>query len=365
MDRYKITKTLGDGTFGSVVKAVEKSTGDIVAIKKMKKKYTNWDECINLKEVISLTKLSHPNIVRLKEVIRDRDELMFVFEYLDVNVYQLIKDRQKMLPEREIRNVVYDTLQGLAYMHKNNYFHRDIKPENLLVYKKTVKIADFGLAREIDLKQLCTDYVSTRWYRAPEVILRSTKYGPAIDIFAVGAVMAELYTYRPLFPGASEIDQIHKLCAVLGTPSSMNWPEGHKLASKIGFTFPNKVATSLSTLIPNASSDAINILASMLHWDPAKRPTASELLQHPYFQVRIPLAMNADLSAEETKTESSTTQKLRETRGATENRNFPRGGREEVSRPSGEQMACVVSSGYYIKHARYRPGVKTVKLMSK
>lgn len=125
---------------------------------------------------------------------------------------------------------MFQTLQGLAYMHKNGYFHRDLKPENLLVQSGTLKIADFGLAREINSKPPFTDYVSTRWYRAPEVLLRDTKYGAPIDIFALGAIMAELYTMKPLFPGSSEQDQIFKICQVLGNPTKMNWPNGYKLA---------------------------------------------------------------------------------------------------------------------------------------
>ena len=96
---------------------------------------------------------------------------------------------------------MYQTLQGLVYMHKNNYFHRDLKPENLLTDGHTVKIADFGLAKELDSRPPMTDYVSTRWYRAPEILLRSPNYNAPIDIFALGAIMAELYTMRPLFPG--------------------------------------------------------------------------------------------------------------------------------------------------------------------
>lgn len=162
-----------------------------------------------------------------------------VFEFLDQNVYQIMKNRKKLYSEPQIRNLLFQTLQGLAYMHKNNYFHRDLKPENLLWYNNTLKIADLGLAREVDSKPPFTDYVSTRWYRAPEVLLRSTNYGPAIDVFAIGAMMAELYTMRPLFPGTSETDQMFKICKVLGTPTQMTWPEGYKLAKKMGFKFPN------------------------------------------------------------------------------------------------------------------------------
>jgi len=151
-----------------------------------------------------LIKLSHPNIVQLYEVNLEKNVLHFVFEYLDLNVYQLMRERKKLFPEHMIRNIVFQSLQGLSYMHKQNYLHRDLKPENLLCYHNTVKIADFGLAKEIDARPPFTDYVSTRWYRAPEILLRAPDYNAPIDIFAMGCIMAELFTMRPLFPGQSE-----------------------------------------------------------------------------------------------------------------------------------------------------------------
>mmetsp|Transcript_36736 Transcript_36736/g.87291 ORF Transcript_36736/g.87291 Transcript_36736/m.87291 type:complete len:248 (-) Transcript_36736:1261-2004(-) len=220
MNRYKVIKQLGDGTYGSVWKAVNRQTNEVVAIKKMKRKFYSWEECMALREVKSLRKLNHPCVVKLKEVIRENDELYFVFEFLDCNIYQLMKDRDKLFPESRIRNWMYQILQGLAYIHKQGYFHRDMKPENLLVFKDSVKIADFGLAREIRSKPPYTDYVSTRWYRAPEVLLRSSYYNAPIDMFAMGAIMAELYTLRPLFPGSSEADEIYKICSVMGTPTA-------------------------------------------------------------------------------------------------------------------------------------------------
>lgn len=237
-----------------------------------------------LREIKSLRKLNHKNIVKLKEVIRANDDLYFVFEYLDQNVYQLIKDKTTDLPESQIKSIIYQTLEGLAYMHKHGFFHRDLKPENLLASGEIVKIADFGLAREIRSRPPFTDYVSTRWYRAPEILLRSTSYNSPIDIFAMGAIMAELYMLRPLFPGQNETDQIYKTCAVLGSPSKTDWPEGYKLASQIGFSFPKFVATSLKTIIPNASDEAIDLMEKMMQYDPQKRPTASQCLEHEYFK---------------------------------------------------------------------------------
>nr|BAC26662.1 unnamed protein product [Mus musculus] len=263
MNRYTTMKQLGDGTYGSVLMGKSNESGELVAIKRMKRKFYSWDECMNLREVKSLKKLNHANVIKLKEVIRENDHLYFVFEYMKENLYQLMKDR-------------------------------DMKHENLLCMgPELVKIADFGLARELRSQPPYTDYVSTRWYRAPEVLLRSSVYSSPIDVWAVGSIMAELYTFRPLFPGTSEVDEIFKICQVLGTPKKSDWPEGYQLASSMDFRFPQCIPINLKTLIPNASSEAIQLMTEMLNWDPKKRPTASQALKHPYFQVGQVLGSSA------------------------------------------------------------------------
>eukprot|EP01022_Parablepharisma_sp_SALTPOND_P019576 TRINITY_DN336_c0_g2_i1.p2 TRINITY_DN336_c0_g2~~TRINITY_DN336_c0_g2_i1.p2 ORF type:complete len:674 (+),score=56.68 TRINITY_DN336_c0_g2_i1:1338-3359(+) len=291
MEQYKVIKVIGDGTFGVVSKAVNIHTGEIVAIKKMKKKFFSWEECMQLREIKSLKKLTHPNIVKLKEVIRVNDILHMVFEYAESNLYQIMKDRSDPLPESEIQSTIYQTLLGIAFIHKNGFFHRDLKPENLLIncveggglLKYIIKICDFGQAREIRSTPPYTEYISTRWYRAPECLLRSTVYSSPMDIFAIGCIMAELYLGRPLFPGTSENDQLFKICSVLGTPTQATWPEGLRLGVKIGYQFPNFVATPLSSLIPHASKEAIDLMISMVRFDPQKRITAAHALAHPYF----------------------------------------------------------------------------------
>ncbi|XP_029979718.1 serine/threonine-protein kinase MAK isoform X2 [Sphaeramia orbicularis] len=287
MNRYTTLKQLGDGTYGSVLMGRSNESGELVAIKRMKRKFYSWEECMNLREVKSLKKLNHANVVKLKEVIRENDHLYFVFEYMKENLYQLMKDREtKMFSENEIRNIMFQVLTGLAFVHKHGFFHRDMKPENLLCMgPELVKIADFGLAREIRSKPPYTDYVSTRWYRAPEVLLRSSTYTSPIDLWAVGCIMAELYTLRPLFPGNSEVDEIFKICQVLGTVKKSDWPEGYQLAAAMNFRFPQCVPTHLKTLIPNASNEAITLMKDLLQWDPKKRPTAVQALRYPYFQV--------------------------------------------------------------------------------
>lgn len=233
----------------------------------------------------SLKKLSHANVVKLKEVIRENDVLYFVFEYMQENLYQMIKDRETHFPETTIKQILLQVMSGLAFMHRHGFFHRDLKPENILCCgPDTIKIADFGLAREIRSRPPYTDYVSTRWYRAPEVLLHSTRYNSAIDIWAVGCIMAELYTFRPLFPGSSEVDQLFKICSVLGTPEKSDWNEGYRLASVIQFQFPECPKVPLDTLITRATEQGIELMIAMLQWDPDKRPTAQQSLRQPYFQ---------------------------------------------------------------------------------
>ncbi|KAK8945045.1 Cyclin-dependent kinase F-4 [Platanthera zijinensis] len=284
MDRYTLIKEVGDGTFGSVWRAINKLSGEVVAVKKMKRKYYTWEECMSLREIKSLRRMNHPNIVKLKEAIRENDILYFVFEYMECNLYQLMKDRAKLFLEAEIRNWCYQIFQGLSYMHRRGYFHRDLKPENLLVTKEIIKIADFGLARESCSQPPYTEYVSTRWYRAPEVLLQSSSYDAAVDMWAMGAIMAELFTLHPLFPGSNEVDEIHKICSVIGSPDQATWPEGLQLAESMRYKFAQIPGANLFELIPSASENAVNLIESLCAWDPAKRPKASEVLQHPFFQ---------------------------------------------------------------------------------
>ncbi len=246
----------------------------------MKNKFYSWEECLQLRELKSLKKLNHPNIVKLKEVIRENDELFFVFEFMDGNLLELMKYQGHHFTSSEICGILLQTLQGLAFMHKHGFFHRDIKPENMLMKGNVCKVADFGLAREIRSCPPYTDYVSTRWYRAPEVLLRSTSYSSPIDMWAIGCIMAELFILRPLFPGSSEADQLHKICSLLGSPTPLIWLEGIKLATQMRFNFPQYTATPLSQIVPNASPCAITLLQDLLVFDPQRRPTAVQALQY-------------------------------------------------------------------------------------
>ncbi|KAJ3112936.1 hypothetical protein HK100_002150 [Physocladia obscura] len=330
MEKFEITKALGDGTFGSVLMATNKETGKIVAIKQIKKKFENWDEFREVKVVSSTLALarlgSHENIIKIFEVIRDTklDELNFVFEYMDGNLFQKIRDVEAdgyVLNEIDVRNYLFQLLRGLQHMHYLGFFHRDLKPENLLLKGDTLKIADFGLAREIE-GDPHTEYVTTRWYRAPELLLKASKYTAAIDIWAVGTILAEMTTSQAIFPGSSEIDQIFKICSVIGSPSSVEsepdsynskkfdtilghrryyideplpenreklkggglWPEGLCLAESMGFKFPIMYPIPLNELnMTHAPIESLQLIADMLKYDPESRPTATEALQHQWF----------------------------------------------------------------------------------
>ncbi|TQD87865.1 hypothetical protein C1H46_026568 [Malus baccata] len=234
MERYKILEELGDGTCGCVYKARDWRTNEIVAVKKMKRKFFFWEEYWRLREIKVLRKLYHPNIIKLKEVVRENNEVFLIFEYMNYNLYQIMKEQGRPFLEDEIRSFMSQLLHGLSHLHKSGYFHRDLKP----------------------------------------------------DMWAAGAILAELYTLSPIFPGESEIDQFFKICCVLGTPDLTVFPEGTNASRLYSFINYEKILpANLSDIIPNASPEAIDLISQLCSWDPSRRPTADESLQHPFFQV--------------------------------------------------------------------------------
>uniref|UniRef100_K3W6W1 Protein kinase domain-containing protein n=1 Tax=Globisporangium ultimum (strain ATCC 200006 / CBS 805.95 / DAOM BR144) TaxID=431595 RepID=K3W6W1_GLOUD len=314
MHRYETMELLGNGSFGEVVKARSLKTNEIVAIKKIKALFPTWEECLQLRELKSLRVLRHENIVQLKEVIRDKEELYFVFEYMQSSlckVIQLARHPQQgesdiagatnssngtgaslsspasspsWLSEAQIRSIMYQLFCGLAHMHKHGFFHRDIKPENLLCHENTLKLADLGQAREIRSRPPYTDYVSTRWYRAPELLLRFHSYNSPIDLWACGCIMAELFLQVPLFPGSSEADQLCRICKVLGTPTKDTWADGITMVAQMQFKFPKCASVPWTHILPpNTSKAALQLIQELLQYDPSRRITATQALQHRYF----------------------------------------------------------------------------------
>ena len=211
-ERFRKVRLIGKGGFGKVYEAIDMKNGETIALKEMFGNYESWEQCCNLTEVKALQVLSHPNIVTLKEVFLSEQKLYLVYELLERDLLKLIeekRDQRDKIEEDQIRVQVYQLLKGVAFIHKRGYFHRDLKPENLVLKGDTLlKITDFGIIKEKSTisYQPCTEYIATRWYRAPEVVLRSRDYDSKIDIFAIGCIMAEMYSLMPLFPGNSELD---------------------------------------------------------------------------------------------------------------------------------------------------------------
>lgn len=289
MNKYNLQQQLGEGTFANVYKATVRATGENVAIKKMKQAYPHWDECIRLPEVQSLQKLKgSPYIIRLREVFREQHTLYFVFDCMDGDLLSLIKKGGLPLPK--VRSFLLQILQGVAHIHRGGYFHRDMKPENLL-YKRdnsgereTLKIADFGLVKELR-SNTATEYVSTRWYRAPELLLQDKSYSAPIDVFAVGAIAFEMLSGQPLFPGSNERDQLLRVFSVLGTPTQQSWPEGVARLQhlRLAAGLPPTMAKDLTKLCPKMTPTLSDLLAKMLELNPRDRVTAAMALQHPFF----------------------------------------------------------------------------------
>ncbi|KAJ8606984.1 hypothetical protein MRB53_040581 [Persea americana] len=280
---------------------------------------------MELREVIFLKTLpNHPHLVPAYDIFLDplSKKLHIAMEYMDGNLYQLMKSREhKYLDGASVKSILCQILAGLEHIHDHSFFHRDIKPENILVstsatdtsnaFKRysalvtppstppayTIKIADFGLARETHSRIPYTTYVSTRWYRAPEVLLRAGEYSAPVDIWAIGAMAVEIATLKPLFPGSNEVDQVWRVCEVMGSPGSWvnrsgqkvgggEWKEGVKLAQKLGFSFPKMAPHSLETVLPSPQWPAslAHFVTWCLMWDPKARPTSRQALEHEYFQ---------------------------------------------------------------------------------
>jgi meiosis induction protein kinase IME2/SME1 len=291
----------------------------------MKKTFESLTPCLELREVVFLRTLpAHSHLVPALDIFLDpfSKKLHICMEYMEGNLYQLMKARDhKCLDNASVKSILFQIMQGLEHIHNHNFFHRDIKPENILVSTSshqdsgnsfrrysslvtppstppayTVKIADFGLARETHSKLPYTTYVSTRWYRAPEVLLRAGEYSAPVDIWAVGAMAVEVATLKPLFPGGNEVDQVWRVCEVMGSPGNWynkagvrvgggDWREGSRLAGKLGFSFPKMAPHSMDTILqsPQWPASLSHFVTWCLMWDPKTRPTSAQALAHEYF----------------------------------------------------------------------------------
>ncbi|KAL8167615.1 hypothetical protein V2J09_009114 [Rumex salicifolius] len=294
--RYKILEVVGKGSYGVVGAAIDTYTGEKVAIKKINDIFEHTSDAIRiLREVKLLRLLKHPDIVEIKRIMlppskRDFKDIYVVFELMESDLHQVIKANDDLTCEHH-QFFLYQMLRALKYIHTANVYHRDLKPKNILANANCkLKICDFGLARvafsDTPTTVFWTDYVATRWYRAPELCGSFfTKYTPAIDVWSIGCVFAEVLTGQPLFPGKSVIHQLDLITNLLGTPSSeiISWVRNDK-ARKYLMDMRKKNPVPFSQKFPNVDPLALRLLERMLSFDPRHRPTAEEALADPYFR---------------------------------------------------------------------------------
>ncbi|XP_010926676.1 mitogen-activated protein kinase 10 [Elaeis guineensis] len=295
-NRYKIQEVIGKGSYGVVCSAIDTHTGEKVAIKKIHDIFEHISDAARiLREIKLLRLLRHPDIVEIKHIMlppsrRDFKDIYVVFELMESDLHQVIKANDDLTKEH-YQFFLYQLLRALKYIHTANVYHRDLKPKNILANANCkLKICDFGLARvafsDTPTTIFWTDYVATRWYRAPELCGSFfSKYTPAIDIWSIGCIFAEVLTGKPLFPGKNVVHQLDLMTDLLGTPSldTISRVRNEK-ARRYLSSMRKKQPVPFSQKFPNADPLALKLLERLLAFDPKDRPTAEEALADPYFK---------------------------------------------------------------------------------
>jgi len=293
LQKYEVRKRLGKGAYGIVWKAIDRRSGEVVAVKKIFDAFRNQtDAQRTFREICFLQEFgSHDNVIKLLNVVKaDNDkDIYLVFEFMDTDLHNVIK-KQNILKDVHKRYIIYQLFKAIKYIHSGNVIHRDLKPSNVLLDKECfIKICDFGLARSVQCLTLehgdptLTDYVATRWYRAPEILLASPKYTKGVDMWSMGCILAEMLLGKPLFPGTSTLNQIERIMAVIPPPSRQDL---ESIRSTYSSSLLDKTAVrskrTLKDLLPDAPADALDLLDHLLQFNPDKRFSADQALTHPY-----------------------------------------------------------------------------------
>ncbi|KAI3796839.1 hypothetical protein L1987_39525 [Smallanthus sonchifolius] len=293
--RYQVQEVVGKGSYGVVGAATDTHTGEKVAIKKINDVFDHVSDATRiLREIKLLRLLRHPDIVEIRHIMlppsrREFRDIYVVFELMESDLHQVIRANDDLTPEH-YQFFLYQLLRGLKYIHSSNVFHRDLKPKNILANADCkLKICDFGLARvsfnDAPSAIFWTDYVATRWYRAPELCGSFfSKYTPAIDIWSIGCIFAEMLTGRPLFPGKNVVHQLDLMTDLLGTPP----PETiarirNEKARRYLNSMRKKQPVPFTHKFPNVDPLALKLLERLIAFDPKDRPSAEESLADPYF----------------------------------------------------------------------------------
>ncbi|CAB04875.1 Cyclin-dependent-like kinase 5 [Caenorhabditis elegans] len=286
MLNYDKMEKIGEGTYGTVFKARNKNSGEIVALKRVR--LDDDDEGVPssaLREICILRELKHRNVVRLYDVVHSENKLTLVFEYCDQDLKKFFDSLNGYMDAQTARSLMLQLLRGLSFCHAHHVLHRDLKPQNLLINTNgTLKLADFGLARAFGVPVRCfSAEVVTLWYRPPDVLFGAKLYNTSIDMWSAGCIFAEISNAgRPLFPGADVDDQLKRIFKQLGSPSEDNWPSITQLPDYKPYPIYHPTLT-WSQIVPNLNSRGRDLLQKLLVCNPAGRIDADAALRHAYF----------------------------------------------------------------------------------
>lgn len=291
MNKFEKLGKIGEGSYGVVFKCRNKENGQIVAIKKFVESEDDpMIRKIAMREVGMLKNLRHPNLVNLLEVFRRKHKIHMVFEYCDHTVLNELEAHPRGVEEKMVKSIIYQTLHAVNFCHQHKCVHRDVKPENILITKDgVIKLCDFGFARILTKNDECTDYVATRWYRAPELLVGDVQYSFPVDVWAIGCVFAELITGQPLWPGRSDLDQIHLIRKTLGDLTEKQKKIFRENKFYHGYTIPEPKEMDPLESKFKLLSTAMNFMKGCFEMDPEQRLTCAELLTHAYFDDYEPM----------------------------------------------------------------------------
>lgn len=288
-DKFQKIEKIGEGTYGVVYKAKDKTTGMHIALKKIRlETESEGVPSTAIREIALLKELDHPNIVRLLDVVPCDRKLYLVFEYMTEDLKKHMDratQNNTILGVKLVKSYLWQLLQGVAYCHSHRILHRDLKPQNLLIDQNgSIKLADFGLARAFGIPlRTYTHEVVTLWYRAPEILLGARFYSTPVDVWSIGCIFAEMLMLKALFPGDSEIDQLFRIFRTIGTPDESTWPGVTKLTDYKP-TFPRWEPQSLVKIVSGLDSDGEDLVLKLLTADPEARIPAKKALSHRYFR---------------------------------------------------------------------------------
>lgn len=288
-NKYEVIALVGEGAYGIVYQCRNKETGEYVAIKKFKETEDDIVKKTMKRELRVLQILKHENIVEFKHAFKKNSNLFLVFEYVERTLLELLQKQPKGLDPQTIRIIIFQLCKAVKYLHDMNIIHRDIKPENLLIDNNMrVKLCDFGFARSIKAKdkENLTDYVATRWYRSPELLLSNGVYGCEVDYWAIGCIMGELADGNPLFPGENETDQLHCIQKVLGslTDEQVDMFYKNPLFHKKNLLDVQKPETLERRYMGKLNKTAISFMKALLNVDPKLRLKGNAVFEHQYFE---------------------------------------------------------------------------------